>query len=136
MSDAIEPEPMQAELPVHSDPGAPTSFKDIANIADVDQRSDWYQAHFAEVDGLFDMPSGLRHVPRPPDKVMLLQLRTLSKLKTDGRNKARCVLGGHRLQQGRDFERTFSPTVKRTTLRLVLALATEHDLELQGGDVN
>eukprot|EP00965_Chrysotila_dentata_P018095 601273-Pleurochrysis_carterae.AAC.1 len=30
---------------------------------------------------------------------------------------------------------SFSPTVKHTTLRLVLALATEHDLELQGGDV-
>eukprot|EP00965_Chrysotila_dentata_P042933 1425826-Pleurochrysis_carterae.AAC.1 len=77
------------------------------------------------------MPSGLRLVPRPPDKLMLLQLRTLYKLKSGGRKKARCVLGGHRLQQGRDFERAFSPTVKNTTLRLVLALAAEHDLELQ-----
>eukprot|EP00965_Chrysotila_dentata_P159377 5264772-Pleurochrysis_carterae.AAC.1 len=64
------------------------------------------------------MPSGLRLVPRPPDKVMLLQPRTLYKLKTDGRKKARCILGGDRLQQGGDFERTFSPTVKHTTLRL------------------
>eukprot|EP00965_Chrysotila_dentata_P166963 5513338-Pleurochrysis_carterae.AAC.1 len=55
---------------------------------------------------------------------MLLQLRTLYKLKTDGRQKARCVLGGHHLQQGRDFDRTFSPTVKHTTLRLVTLSAT------------
>eukprot|EP00965_Chrysotila_dentata_P256919 6212716-Pleurochrysis_carterae.AAC.2 len=123
---------MQADLPMHSDPGAPTSFKDIANVADVDERNGWYRAQHAEVEGLFDMPGGLRLVPRPPDKLMLVQLRTLYKFKSDGRKKARCVLGGHRLQQGRDFERTFSPTVKHTTLHLVLSLAAEHDFELQG----
>eukprot|EP00965_Chrysotila_dentata_P031710 1057748-Pleurochrysis_carterae.AAC.5 len=45
----------------------------------------------------------------------------------DGRKKARCVLGGHRLQQGRDFERILSPTVKHTMLRTVLAVAEESD---------
>eukprot|EP00965_Chrysotila_dentata_P185757 6132552-Pleurochrysis_carterae.AAC.1 len=135
MSDAVEPEPMQADLPMHSDPGAPTSFKDIANVADIDERNGWYRDHYADVDGFFDMPSGLRLVPRSPDKLMLLQLRTLYKLKSDGRKKAHCILGGHRLQQGCSFERTFSPTVKHTILRLMLALAAEHDLQLLGGDV-
>eukprot|EP00965_Chrysotila_dentata_P256309 6212505-Pleurochrysis_carterae.AAC.2 len=66
---------------------------------------------------------------------MILQLRTLYKIKADGRKKKRCVLGGHRLQQGRDFEHTFSPTVKPTTLRAALAVTAEHDLDVQGGDV-
>eukprot|EP00965_Chrysotila_dentata_P211850 6186679-Pleurochrysis_carterae.AAC.2 len=111
------------------------SFKDAANVADVDERDGWYRAYYAKVDGLFDMPSGLRRVPRPPDKLMLLQLSTLYKLKSDGRKKARCVLGRCRLWQVRDFELTFSPTVKHTTLCLVLALAAKHDLKLKGGDV-
>eukprot|EP00965_Chrysotila_dentata_P177777 5872022-Pleurochrysis_carterae.AAC.1 len=40
MSEALEPEPPQANLPMQSDPGAPTSFKDIANIANVDERNE------------------------------------------------------------------------------------------------
>eukprot|EP00965_Chrysotila_dentata_P087915 2902818-Pleurochrysis_carterae.AAC.1 len=66
---------------------------------------------------------------------MILQLRTFYKIKADGRKKARCVLGGHRLQQGCNFEVTFSLTVKHTTLRTALAVAAEHDLDVQGGDV-
>eukprot|EP00965_Chrysotila_dentata_P176102 5814713-Pleurochrysis_carterae.AAC.1 len=57
VNDLSEPEPMQADLPRHSDSGAPTFFKDIANIPDVNERNDLYCAHYAEVDGLFDMPS-------------------------------------------------------------------------------
>eukprot|EP00965_Chrysotila_dentata_P215204 6188630-Pleurochrysis_carterae.AAC.1 len=95
------------------DPGAPASF----NIADVNERNEWYRAHYAEVHGLFDMPAGLRLAPRPPDLTMILQLGTLYKITADGRKKARCVLGGHRQQQDCDFEHTFSPTVKHTTLR-------------------
>eukprot|EP00965_Chrysotila_dentata_P042552 1411336-Pleurochrysis_carterae.AAC.1 len=117
MGNAVEREQMQAELPMQSDPGAPAAFKDIANIADVNERNEGYRAHHAEIEGLFNMPAGLCLVPRPPDLTMILQLRTLYKIKADWRKKARCVLGRHRLQQGHDFERTFSPTVKHTTLR-------------------
>eukprot|EP00965_Chrysotila_dentata_P087916 2902818-Pleurochrysis_carterae.AAC.2 len=59
MGDAVEPEPMQADLPMQSDLGTPASFKDITNIADVNERKEWYRAHYAEVDQLFDMPAGL-----------------------------------------------------------------------------
>eukprot|EP00965_Chrysotila_dentata_P196620 6177697-Pleurochrysis_carterae.AAC.3 len=75
MGDAVEPKPMQADLmPMQSDPGAPASFKDIANIADVNERDEWYRTHCAETDGLFDIHAGLRLVPRPPDVNMILQL--------------------------------------------------------------
>eukprot|EP00965_Chrysotila_dentata_P159905 5281826-Pleurochrysis_carterae.AAC.1 len=76
MGDAVEPEPMQADLPMlqQSDPGAPASFKNIANIADVNKRNDWYRAHYTEIAGLFEMQAGLRLVPRPTDLTMILQL--------------------------------------------------------------
>eukprot|EP00965_Chrysotila_dentata_P238173 6202340-Pleurochrysis_carterae.AAC.1 len=67
MGDAVEPEPMQADLSMQSDPGALAFFKDIANITDVNERSEWYRAHYAEIDELFDMPAGLRLVPSQPD---------------------------------------------------------------------
>eukprot|EP00965_Chrysotila_dentata_P150644 4976798-Pleurochrysis_carterae.AAC.1 len=73
MGDAVEPEPMQADLPMQSDPGAPEFFEDIANIADVNEGNEWYRAHYAEIDGLFDMPAGPRLVPRPPNLTMILQ---------------------------------------------------------------
>eukprot|EP00965_Chrysotila_dentata_P077033 2543647-Pleurochrysis_carterae.AAC.1 len=62
---------------MQSDPGAPASFKDIANIADVNERNKWYRVNYAEIDRVLDMPAGLRLVPRPPDLNMILQLRTL-----------------------------------------------------------
>ena len=42
---------------------------------------------------------------------------------------------GFRQQQGVDFEEIFSPIVKMTTLRCVLALATREDMELVQMDV-
>eukprot|EP00965_Chrysotila_dentata_P258711 6213320-Pleurochrysis_carterae.AAC.3 len=113
-------------------PCSPTQAQLHANIANVNERNEWYRVHYAEIDGLFD-PAGLRLVQCPPDLTMVLQLRTLHKIKADGRKKARCVLQGHRLQQGRDFERTFSTTFKHTTLRTVLAISVERDLDVQGG---
>eukprot|EP00965_Chrysotila_dentata_P246094 6206952-Pleurochrysis_carterae.AAC.1 len=95
ISDAVEPEPMQADLPLQSDPGASASFKDIANIADVNKRNEWYRSHYAEIDGLFAMPAGLHLVPRSPNLTRIMQLCTLYKIKADGRKRARCVLGGH-----------------------------------------
>eukprot|EP00965_Chrysotila_dentata_P226629 6195524-Pleurochrysis_carterae.AAC.5 len=101
MCSTIEPEPMQADLPMQSDPGALASFNDIANIADVNERNEWYRAHhYAEIDGLFSIPAGLLLVPRPPHLTMILQLGTLYKIKADVRKKARCLLGGAPPERG------------------------------------
>ena len=42
---------------------------------------------------------------------------------------------GFRQQEGVDFEEIFSPIVKMTTLRCVLALAAQFDMELVQMDV-
>ena len=51
------------------------------------------------------------------------------------RYKARLVAKGFRQQEGVNFEEIFSPVVKMTTLRCVLALVAQFDIELVQMDV-
>ncbi|CAI7805451.1 unnamed protein product [Closterium sp. NIES-54] len=48
--------------------------------------------------------------------------------------KARCVARGFSQRQGVDYFQTFSPTLKMTTLRVLLHIAAQHDYELHSLD--
>ena len=113
----------------------PKHFSDIAKISDVEERNMWFKTHYHELDRLFANPDLLKAVPLPPGMSHkdLLTLRTIYKRKHDRTMKARCVLGGHRIPRG-TFGRTFSPTIKPTTLRILLAMAPAR-LQISQGDV-
>jgi len=51
------------------------------------------------------------------------------------RYKARFVAKGYKQQKGQDFQETYCPTMKLTTLRVLLAFAAHHGLKLKQLDV-
>ena len=52
------------------------------------------------------------------------------------RYKARLVAQGYSQVEGRDYGETYSPVASRTTLRIVMSLAAQMDLDLQQMDVS
>ena len=119
---------------------APRHYSQIKNIEDRELRNKWYRAHFAENDGLFDHPEVLEAIPLPPgvSDADLVHLMTLYVVKADGRLKARTVLGcGKGVLEELDLgiDRTFSPTARASTFRLLCAITAVLDLTIRGGDV-
>ena len=79
-------------------------------------------------------------VPPPADK-NVLSCKWVYKLKrhSDGtiaKYKARLVARGYLQKYGLDYEETFSPMVKPTTIRLPLALAVNYGWSLKQLDVS
>ena len=68
-----------------------------------------------------------------------LSTKWVSKFKTnaDGsrRYKARLVVRGFEQREGIDFEETFAPVAKFTTVRIMVALATHFDWEVEQMDI-
>ena len=119
---------------------APKRFADIESIQNKELRDEWYRAHYEENDGLFDRPDVLRVVPSPdgvPNNE-LMHLHTIYTVKNDGRRKARTVLGAGKEKLDKldlGYERSFSPTARSSTIRLLCALAAERNDVIRGGDV-
>ena len=103
-----------------------------------DDKLKWEKAMHLEMD-LLHKNATWDLVPLPKGK-HALPCKWVYKLKvtpTDARPKykARLVAKGFKQEKGVDFDEIFSPVVKMTTLRCVLALATREDMELVQMDV-
>ena len=78
---------------------------------------------------LFELPEGEQAL----DCMWVLQ----TKFNSDGsveRLKARLVAKGFKQRPGFDYMETFAPTTRLATIRLILALAAQHDLKLRSID--
>ena len=113
----------------------PSSFKEAMNSPDHDK---WMKACKDE----YDLIMGYRTwdlVPVPND-VNVVGNRWTFRVKRDNlgnvnRYKARMVAQGFSQIQGIDFNETYSPTIRLTSIRLILALACFMNLELRQIDV-
>ena len=113
----------------------PSCFKEAMLRED---KVKWEKAMQSEMDLLYKNSTWeLVHLPAGK---RILPCKWIYKQKvTDSASKpiykARLVAKGFKQQEGVDFEEIFSPVVKMTTLRCVLALVAQQDMELVQMDV-
>ena len=130
------------ELPdeVHMAIGAgnddPKSYRNAMNGPD---STLWKTAADVEMDSIVKNKTW-DLVDLPPGKTAIGS-KWVFKTKTnaDGsinKHKARLVAQGYAQQHGIDYEETFSPVVKYESLRAVLAIANQHNMEIHQMDVN
>ena len=118
-----------------TDCGEPSCYDEAMSSVD---KLKWEQAMQSEMDSLIQ--NGTWKLTPLPKGKKALPCKWVYKVKlspADGtpRYKARLVAKGFKQQQGIDFDEIFSPVVKMTTLRTVLALVAREDLELVQLDV-
>ena len=107
-------------LVVNSDAAEPSTFRKAATMLQ------WQSAMQEEYDSL--KAQGTWELVPPPSDRSIIGSKWVYKIKknldgTVSRYKARLVAQGFSQEQGVDYLETFSPVVRHTTVRIVLALA-------------
>ena len=102
------------------------------------QKDQWQEAMQAEYDSLISKGTWILS-DLPPDRIPIkCKWVYKTKTKADGsfdKFKARLVAKGYSQIAGIDYQETFSPVVCSTTIRMLLAFATQFDLEIHQMDV-
>ena len=116
--------------------GEPSTYTEAVSSADTDK---WMVAMNEEMESLYK--NGTWVLVEPPKGKKIVGCKWVFKKKegTSGvenaRYKARLVAKGYSQVQGVDFNDVFSPVVKHSSIRVLLALVAMFDLELEQLDV-
>ncbi|XP_070678596.1 uncharacterized protein [Malus domestica] len=126
------PNPKYANAAIIEESTEPETFEEAS------QSSEWMTAMKEEIDAL-QQNQTWDLMPKPRD-VKSISCKWVYKIKRrlDGsieRYKARLVARGFSQQYGLDYDETFSPVAKLTTVRVLLALAANKDWNLWQMDV-
>ena len=113
---------------VVQDPNEPQNYSDIKNFADKEK---WYRAVGKELQALKQNKTWVL-VDRPPNR-NIVGCRYTFRLKRNksgevSRYKARLVAQGFSQQEGTDYNETFAPVAKMSSLRILLSIAVKYDL--------
>eukprot|EP00252_Welwitschia_mirabilis_P018673 TRINITY_DN4156_c0_g1_i5.p1 TRINITY_DN4156_c0_g1~~TRINITY_DN4156_c0_g1_i5.p1 ORF type:complete len:1283 (+),score=262.04 TRINITY_DN4156_c0_g1_i5:125-3973(+) len=119
---------------LYTDAGEPESYQEAICSPDA---SKWMEAMNEEMES-FERNHTWEVMPLPPGK-RALKNRWIYRLKqeTNGakRYRARMVVKGFAQQKGIDFNEIFSPVVKHTSIRIILAMVACMNLELEQLDI-
>jgi hypothetical protein len=129
-------EPEISNLPQDSNYPIPQSYKQAISHPD---KKLWEQAINSELDSLAEFNT-FTSCPLPIGRKPI-DTRWVFAVKRDSngkiiRHKARLVVKGFQQKEGIDYNETFSPTVKIKSLKILLAIAAQQDLEIKQLDFN
>ena len=115
----------------------PLTFEQAVNSND---SKHWVTAMNSEIASLNAHNTGTL-VERPPGNVNILPNKWVFRIKRDAKGrpvkfKARLVVKGFKQTYGYDYFETFAPTVRISTILVVLAIVAHYDLELHQLDVD
>ncbi|CAH9120743.1 unnamed protein product [Cuscuta epithymum] len=118
-----------------TDGGEPECFDEVLES---EQKDKWFRAMQDEMESLHD--NHTFDLVKLPNGKRALKNRWVYRLKqeehsSNPRYKARLVVKGFNQRKGVDFSEIFSPVVKMSSIRVVLALAAILDLEVEQMDV-
>jgi len=104
-----------------------------------DDAEEWHKSRLLEIQSIIDTDS--LEVVEKPKHAKVLPFKWVFKIKeaedgTIARFKTRLTAGGHRQEYGVNYEETFAPVVRYSTLRTLIAIAAARGLKLHQMDVD
>jgi len=110
----------------------PKTFKDVAKLL-VNSKKRWLESCLEELKSLKD--KDVYEIVDLPKRRKVVKNRWVFNIKPDGCYQSRLVAKGFSQVEGIDFDELFSPVVHYETARLLFAVATLEDLDIQSIDV-
>jgi transposase InsO family protein len=112
---------------------------DFKSAMESSEKEKWIKAMKLEYESLVNNNT-FTLVPLPPNRKPI-QAKWIFKVKHDAngviqKHKARWVAKGYSQQEGIDYNDTFAPVVRLENMRLLIAYATQHNLEIDQMDID